>query len=126
MTYCKNIASSCYMKPHIHYDEILKVYLRVFVMSCTGYPAVHLAAVRGLQASEECTPHPSRSSVTKIYMCHIWGMQEPCTRSCVSNPFARKQFAMTGSQFCMEIWQCAIFFKNHGTIIVFLQLWHHA
>jgi hypothetical protein len=125
-THCKNTASSHYMKPRIHYDEIRKVYLQVFVMSSTGYHAVHLADVSGLQASEVCTPHPSRSSVTKIYMCHIWGMQEPRSRSRTSKPFARKQFTTIGSDFCMEIWQCAVFFKDHGTIIVFLQLWHQA
>jgi hypothetical protein len=40
-------------------EETLQLYLLVFVMSYSGYPAAHLATHRGLQASVGCTIHPS-------------------------------------------------------------------
>jgi hypothetical protein len=97
------------MKPLIQYDKILQVYLQVFVMSSPCYPAVPLAAVKrtaGIRGMYT-TSFTDRQSL--IYMCQMSGMQEPCNRFCVSNPFAGKQFTKIGTNFCMEIWQCAIF-----------------
>jgi hypothetical protein len=103
MPYCKNIASSHYTKPLVQYDEILKrVYREVFVRSCSWYSAVHLAAVRGLQASEE--RHHILPDIHSLKStCITSGNAGTMHQILRIQSICRKHFTKIGSNFCMEI-----------------------
>ena len=47
----------------------------------------------------------------------------PCNRSHTSNPFSRKHCVEIGTEPCVEMWRCNILLKNHGAIVLMLQLW---